>query len=243
MASYMIANERALARGLILTAGAALLQAAVAIALVAVVRLVFNATAMRMTDAAMAMETASYGLVAALGAWLVWRKGRAFFAAASAAWRPAPALAFAAGGGGAGRFVCDAVEAGQTHDACCGHAHAPDPAMLGDGFSWRGGLAALAAAGARPCSGAIVVLVFALAQDVLWAGIAATLFMAAGTALTTGALAVLAVHAKRLAVRLVGAESSRAVLVGRGAEFAAALFVLTVGLALLAGSTVAQSLA
>ena len=91
----------------------------------------------------------------------------------------------------------------------------------------------MVAAGARPCSGAIVVLTFALTQGLFPAGIVATFAMALGTAVTTGALASLAVFAKGLAMRLAARESSRAALVARGLEFAAALCVLAYGAALL----------
>ena len=243
MASYMVANERALSRGLILTFGAALLQAFVAIALVVVLRFVVGATAMRMTDTARAIEFTSYGVVALLGAWLVWRKGRAFATALAAQLRPTPSLAFAGGGGQSSRFTCEAIDESHMHDASCTHCHAPDPATLGANFSWTGALGAMAAAGARPCSGAIVVLVFALSQDLFWVGIAAALFMALGTALTTGTLAVVAVYAKRIAMRLVGAETGRGILVARGAELAAAVFVLVIGVALLFGSAYAVAIA
>jgi ABC-type nickel/cobalt efflux system permease component RcnA len=80
------------------------------------------------------------------------------------------------------------------------------------------------------------VLVFALAQNLFLAGVAATFAMALGTALTTGALAFAAVFAKGLAVRFAAGEDSRVILVARGFEFAAALLVLGFGLALLLGS-------
>ena len=85
------------------------------------------------------------------------------------------------------------------------------------------------AAGARPCSGAMLMLVFALAQGLFAAGIAAVFGMALGTAVTTGALASLAVFAKSAAMRSLperirGPRSSRA-----ACEFAAALAVLAFG--------------
>ena len=89
------------------------------------------------------------------------------------------------------------------------------------------------AAGARPCSGAILVLVFAMAQGLFAAGVAAALAIAVGTAATTAALAWLAVFAKTTAMRLAAGENSRLALVARGFEFAAALAVLAFGVALL----------
>ena len=95
------------------------------------------------------------------------------------------------------------------------------------------------AAGSRPCSGAILVLVFALSQGIFWAGIMAVLAMSAGTAITTGALASVAVLAKGLAIRLGGRQQSRTEILLRGLEFAAACLVLVVGIGLLSGSFIA----
>lgn len=272
LASYMVANRRALRRGIVLSFLAALLQAAVAVALVGVLSLVFRATAVGMRDGAALIEKISYVGVAALGLWLTWRKGSGFLAA----WRerpraPAaftPALAFAGAGtasaignpyrlgapacavhepapGVRSSFTCT-VEAGaeaHLHGPNCGHFHAPDPAMLGEGFSWREAISTVVAAGARPCSGAILVLVFSLAQGIFYAGIVATVIMALGTAITTAALAAVAVLAKGIALRLTGPEPGRGALVARGLELLAALVVLAVGLSLLLGVGPLQGLA
>jgi nickel/cobalt transporter (NicO) family protein len=246
IASYMLANERALRRGIILSFLAAILQALVAIALIGIAALVFRATGSQMNTASNFVEIASYILVAAIGGWLVWTKGRAFAAAlrrgwadrvargalfANAPWRPAMAM------GVASQFRIETPGAGIAAEADCGHYHAPDPAQLGAGFSWRGAAATVVAAGARPCSGAIVVLTFALTQGLFAAGVIATFAMALGTAVTTGALACLAVFAKDAAMRLASRESSRTTLIARGLELAAALCVLAYGLALLFGPT------
>jgi nickel/cobalt exporter len=93
------------------------------------------------------------------------------------------------------------------------------------------------AVGIRPCSGAIIVLVFALSQGLIAAGVAATLVMALGTGLTVAALATLAVSAKDVALRLAGGVESRfAHVLVRTAEIGGALCVLLFGLVLLGGS-------
>ena len=254
LTSYMVSNEVALRRGLVIALAAALLQALVATAIVGLAALVFHATAASMTAASQAIEFASYIGIVVLGLALVWRKGRAFFAAIPRG-RPAPpadlapafaGLAFAPAGAALrtsaveaswssvrGRFVAD-DGASHVHYAGCDCGHMPDPALLADPrFDWRAATIAIVTAGARPCSGAILVLVFALAQGILSAGIAATFAMALGTAMTTGGLATLAVLAKDTAQRVAGAGSPRAATVGRALELAAALAVLGLGLALL----------
>ena len=247
LASYMLANERSLKRGAVMALIAALLQALIAIALVGAAGFVFRATASEMNRAADWIVLASYLSVAAIGAWLVWRKGGALIAALSRRrdWRRAmasapdyanipwtrPALSLSAA----------AYRAGPEDGAAapaegCGHMHAPDPAELNGSFSWRAAAGTVIAAGARPCSGAILVLVFAMAQGLFAAGVAAALAIAIGTAATTAALASMAVFAKSAAMRLAAGDNSRLALVARGFEFAAALAVLAFGLALLAGA-------
>jgi ABC-type nickel/cobalt efflux system permease component RcnA len=130
------------------------------------------------------------------------------------------------------------------HDVCaeCGHMHGPEPAMLAGRGGWRRGLAAVFAVGLRPCSGAILVLVFALAQGLFWTGVAATVAMGIGTAMTVAAIATLAVGAKGLAQRLAAGRSGYGALALRGLEFAAAALVLAFGLLLLAGYIASERL-
>jgi len=237
IASYMMANDRQLRRGVVLALLAALLQGAVAVALVGIAALVFGATAAHMNAVADFLAAASYLGVAAIGGWLVWKKGFAFARAvrayaarrevmqgawlfAGAPWRSASAVS-------QGGF-----QAGERLDDDCGHDHAPDPRLLGDSFSWRGAMAAVAAAGVRPCSGALLILVFALAQGLFGVGVAAVLAMSLGTAITTGALAWVAVFAKAAAVRFAAGEDTRVALVARACEVLAALAVMAFGLAL-----------
>jgi nickel/cobalt transporter (NicO) family protein len=247
LASYMLANETSLKRGAVMALMAALLQALIAIALVGAAGFVFQATASEMTHAADWIELASYCSVAAIGAWLVWRKGAALVAALSQHWErrravastpsyfggawSQPAFSLSAAAYRAGSP--DAMGGAPPDD--CGHMHMPDPAQLDGHFSWRAAAGTVIAAGARPCSGAILVLVFAMAQGLFAAGVAAALAMAIGTAVATGALAWIAVFAKATAMRLAAGENSRMALVARGFEFAAALAVLAFGVALLVG--------
>jgi nickel/cobalt exporter len=220
IASYMLANEKALKRGLVLSGMAALLQALVAIGIVGVAAVLLGVTAQKMAAATHGVEIAAYLCIAALGAWLVWRKGAAFLAACRA-----PRVKASS------RFQCD----DPAHAVGCAHCIAPDPATLGESFSWRSSAVTVFAAGSRPCSGALLVLVFAFAQGAFSIGVWATLAMAAGTALTTGALAASAVLAKGAMTKVLGAQTRRAEIFARGLELLAAATVLFLGLSLLAG--------
>jgi nickel/cobalt exporter len=105
---------------------------------------------------------------------------------------------------------------------------------------WRRGLSAVFTVGIRPCSGAILVLVFALAQGLFWAGIAATFVMGLGTAITVATIAILAVSAKGLARRMTASREGSGALLMRGIEFGAAGLVLLFGVGLLLGYVAAE---
>ncbi|MCG6205412.1 nickel/cobalt transporter [Rhodopseudomonas sp. HC1] len=122
----------------------------------------------------------------------------------------------------------------------CGHSHGPEPAELAGPGGWRRGLGAVLTVGIRPCSGAILVLVFALAQGLFWAGVAATFMMGLGTAITVATIASIAVSAKGLARRLSAGQAGGGALLMRGIEFGAAGLVLLFGIGLLLGYVAAE---
>jgi nickel/cobalt exporter len=127
-----------------------------------------------------------------------------------------------------------------VHDEHCGHSHGPEPAQLAGPGGWRRGLSAVFTVGIRPCSGAILVLVFALAQGLFWAGIAATFVMGLGTAITVATIAIVAVSAKGLARRMTAGREGSGALLMRGIEFGAAGLVLLFGVGLLLGYVAAE---
>ena len=116
-----------------------------------------------------------------------------------------------------------------------GHAHAPEPEELAGPGGWKRGLSAVVAVGLRPCSGAILVLVFALAQGLFWAGVVSTFIMGLGTAITVAVIATIAVSAKALAGRLANAHSGYGMLAMRAIEVGAALIIVAFGALLLSG--------
>jgi nickel/cobalt transporter (NicO) family protein len=254
ISSYVVANDETWRRGVVLSFASAMLQALVAVLLVGVAAALLGATARTMSETVRWIEIVSYALIAALGARLLWVKGRGFVAALQRLREPAPAPVGAAvtahahahhhnhhhhhGSEGHGRHHGHAHD----HDAHCGHAHGPQPQDLAGPGGWRRGLSAILAVGLRPCSGAVLVLVFALAHGLFWAGIAATFAMGFGTALAVAAVAMLAVGAKGLAARLVRSHAGYGTLALRGLEVAAAALVLAFGVLLLAGYIASERL-
>jgi nickel/cobalt exporter len=156
ISSYMLANEVALRRGVMLSFVSAFLQAATAILLMGFVFLALRGTAIRMTDAAWFLETVSYAAIAAFGAWLLWKKlaprfrgwagsapahslsaassvfDRTVDHRATATWRdvtPTPNPSPQGGGvRGGGNFVCaDATHARATGQVCETCGHSHAP--------------------------------------------------------------------------------------------------------------------
>lgn len=112
----------------------------------------------------------------------------------------------------------------------------PDPGQLEGTMSWRKAIAIALSVGIRPCTGAILVLIFSLSQGILIAGIFATFAMALGTAITVSALASLAVGSRELAVRMAGGESRLAGAVATGAGLFGSTLVFLMGAAFFVAS-------
>jgi nickel/cobalt exporter len=212
ISAYLVADEKALRKGLALSLAAALVQALVAIGIVGVVAVVLRATAGTMNRLAVNVELAGFTAIVLLGALITWRKAGKVLGVMALARNPLAAT-------------------GED----CDHVHMPPPEELSRLRRWRDMAGVAVAAGIRPCAGALVVLVFALSQGLFAAGVAATFAMALGTALTTGAIAALAVFAKALALRLAGGRGASGAIAIAGIELLAAAFVLVLGSSLLLG--------
>lgn len=215
ISAYVLANERTMRRGVILSFIAAAVQGLSAVLLVGVLAIAMNAAGLQIKAFAAHLETASYALISLVGLWLLASQVRRFFAQRENA-------------------PHDHVH--DHDDACCGHAHMPDPKQLDGTLPLRKAAAIVFAVGIRPCTGAIIVLVFALANGLFLAGVAATFAMALGTAITVSVLAVLAVGSKQLALRMAGNNSDWVGYITNWAGILGALLVLTLGVTLFMGS-------
>jgi ABC-type nickel/cobalt efflux system permease component RcnA len=258
ISSYMLANEVALRRGVMLSFVSAFLQAISAILIMGLVFLLLRGSALSMTDATWFLEVASYVGITAFGAWLLWQKAGTRLVGATVG-QPAQSLSSAGtavagfSGGHVHSDTCGHARMrgyarpatgsrpAMTIEVCeeCGHSHLADPAMLsGDRFSWRTAWAAVVAVGIRPCTGALIVLTFAFLNGLYAGGILSVFAMALGTAITVSALAVLAVTAKNWAVAIAG-DGRRGNTVHAAIEIGGAAMVFLLGLLLLAASLAA----
>jgi ABC-type nickel/cobalt efflux system permease component RcnA len=239
ISSYMIANETELKRGVLLSFLSSMMQGGVAILLVGAAYLVLRGSSISMTQATHFLEVVSYALIAAFGGWLLFRKLRGLHQRRLV---PAPAQGqHAHQHAHHDHAPHDHGHHGHSHgpgEVCdtCGHAHAPDPSMLkGDRFALREAWSAIIAVGLRPCSGALIVLSFALLNGLYLGGVLSVFAMSIGTAITVSALATLAVTAKDLAVRYA-ASGNAAMRISNGIEISGAVLVLVLGVVLLGAS-------
>ncbi|QRG80271.1 nickel/cobalt transporter [Citrobacter sp. R56] len=170
-----------------LTLASSLLQGLVAIGLVVVVLTVLQLPARQLHMSSFWLEKGSYALVGVLGILLCWRALKKLRMLMR---RP--------------KFTAFSPHH-EHHENCgCGHQHLPNPEQMQSGNDWRARLMIILSMGMRPCSGAIMVLLFSKVIGVFSWGMASALAMAAGTSLTITSLALLVHSFRTLAVRLSG---------------------------------------
>ncbi len=233
ISTYVLANGQTLKKAVALSFASAIAQAVTAIVLIGVAAVALNMTSIAITRTSEIFEIGSYVTITGLGGWLIWSKAlRPYLARKDRGLTHAHASAPAH----SHDHHHDHAQS-HSHDggvcASCGHAHAPDPAMLREPVTLARAWSVILAVGLRPCTGALIVLVFSLSQGLVLAGVASTFVMALGTGLTVSALAVFAVLARGMAVRFAGESSSLADRIHRGVEIAGAFFVFLLGAILL----------
>ncbi|MEW9918116.1 nickel/cobalt transporter [Marimonas sp. MJW-29] len=143
---------------------ASLGQAVTAVALVYLGVLVLNLGRQALVDTTEAlMAPVSYGAIALIGLWLVWRGARKLM-----------------------HKPHDHAHAGHDH-VCdtCGHAHGPTLQQVEHAGTLREAVVLIAGIAIRPCTGALFVLIITWQMGIGALGIAGAFAMAIGTALIT----------------------------------------------------------
>jgi ABC-type nickel/cobalt efflux system permease component RcnA/ABC-type uncharacterized transport system substrate-binding protein len=259
ISSYLIANEARVRRGVVIAFISAFVQAVAAVVIIGVLAAALNMTSMAIDSTANFFEAGSFALVAALGIYLLVRKARAAWAVMRGGdahahhhhhhhrhghdASPSPLRGGVAPASLSAAALHDVHrDHAAEHDGHHHHHLSPNSSPPGGGER-AGGLAAAVAAiisvGIRPCTGALVVLVFALSQGIFWAGVASTFVMALGTAITVAVLAAIAVGAKDLALKLSRGDGRLGSQVMLGLELAAAIFITLMGTILFVGTVAA----
>jgi nickel/cobalt exporter len=238
ISSYVVADRQTVRRGVILSFVSSLVQGLSAIGIVSVLAIGMNAAGLQIRRTVNQIEIVSAVFVILAGLWLLYMQLQRYLP-------PYRASAMTEGAGGIPIPVPEYNHHHDGHghsrqhhahgeDCGCGHAHMPSPKDLQGGWSLRHATAIVLAVGIKPCTGAILVLIFALTQGMFWAGVASTFAMALGTAITVSVLAVLAVGSRETAARIAGNRWAERIYGAAG--LAGALFVVLFGGLLLYGS-------
>lgn len=249
LSTYLLSKPERVGKSVWLAVLSALVQGIVAILLVYGLFLVFGLVA-RDTKLAVAWsERLAFALVIVVGAHLVWRtiRGMDWFLRLT-------------GKHGAHEHSHDhnhahAHDHAHTHDhhdhahhhhhhshdengvcSTCGHAHIPTSDQVEKARDLRSAIGIVLSIGMRPCSGAVLVLIFARFADISWIGVLAVLAMSAGTAITVSALAVLSVKARGLALNLLGSTSGVAGALSQAIAVTGGLVLIAMGYGLLINS-------
>ena len=222
--SYFLGREVRVARGVAMAAQIAVVHVIAAVVIVWLADLALRAGFGVGLSELPGVRAASFLIIFAIGLYMLWHAVRG--------------LRRSADGGKAGRphsqphghehahehGHAHGHEHGHTHGHAHGHAHS-------HGGVFEGGLVALAA-GMVPCPGAVLVMLYAVANDMIYEGILLVAAMSLGIGASICALGVGAILARQTAMRLVDRSggAGRAGLFRHTMNLAGAIFVSLIGL-------------
>ncbi|MEM5473488.1 nickel/cobalt transporter [Hoeflea sp. AS60] len=245
ISSYLLSTNDSLRRAVLISFAASLMQALVAIGIVLVGAALLNVTAANMAGITDMVAIASYGLIAMIGLMLlVTRLRRAFggpqpgssglYLCEEVLPDGLPGKGMTAQIGKGWRRLCSAVR--HVHTASCACVPVNLGYDKGEALPWPRLLPLIASVGIRPCSGALIVLVFSLSGGLLPTGILSVLAMALGTGATIAAIALLSVFARSTLLRAASVNSVLAARVSIGLQLAASVLILIFGLTMMTGA-------
>jgi len=232
ISAYLLSHESKLKQGIALSFAAAFVQGLSAVVLVEGLVGLAGWSRSDARDAVPVLEMVSFGLIALIGLVLVKR-------AATALWRQyRPMRSHDHHHDHAHSHSHDHDHPHHDHDAhhcaTCGHSHAPSPDMLKKGHRLKDIVAIIFSVGIRPCSGSVLVLIFAEIIGLRFAGIGAVFAISFGTALTVSTLAFFAVHFRKGALYIAQKQDGHLLQnLALGSAMCGGLLITAIGLSLL----------
>ncbi|WP_417782868.1 nickel/cobalt transporter [Terasakiella pusilla] len=199
ISTYLLSQESQLKRGIFLSFASAFVQGLSAVVLVQGLVGLVGLSRSDAKDTVPLLEMVSFGLIAVIGLVLIKRAGLALYRKN----KTAPSHDHDHHHDHSHNHDHSHDHAHDDHTcSTCGHSHAPSADMLAKNTSLRDTIAIIFSVGIRPCSGSVLVLIFAEIIGLSWAGIASVFAISFGTALTVSALATLAVYFRKSALYL-----------------------------------------
>ncbi|HVM81498.1 MAG TPA: hypothetical protein VMU06_20925 [Stellaceae bacterium] len=209
VASYFVANRARWTAGIVMGSMISLIQGVSAIAMVGLLAILLQWRQFEVLNRTASVEFVSYALIALLGAVMLFRAltGRGHHHDHEhhhhADHVPLPSGERSGEGAGASH---------ETHHAAASHPGPHPGGERGKARPPRLDLKLVIAAGLTPCASAIIILLFALANDALGVGIAAVAVLSLGMALTVSTIGVASVLGRHTLLRVldaVGVKSHR----------------------------------
>ncbi|CAM4447683.1 nickel/cobalt transporter [Vibrio agarivorans] len=255
VSTYLATHPTKVKASLVLTIVSAIAQALVAIALVSILVWGFQASMQTVNEKATSFVSLSFLLVVVMGLLLCWkalkqivqvmRKPKmkiktltALSAQPSNMSAMKPVTSFSMTANPTHSHSEHTTEHSHT-DCGCGHQHVADPEAINKASTLREYIGIVVTIGVRPCTGAIMVLLFANIVGMYWMGVISALAMAGGTALTTSLIAVLTLTGKKIVKRYLtagnDAKGKSMKVAGYYAQLFGGVLLILIGLLLLGG--------
>ncbi|MXU65357.1 HoxN/HupN/NixA family nickel/cobalt transporter [Oceanomicrobium pacificus] len=243
--SYFVGTGGSLRRGVTMGVRIAVFHVFSAIAIV----FLFDFTVRQTTGGApsdfRAVRLASYGLIIAIGSVMLWQA-----LAAIRAYRSSRRNAAASGTVAHDHdhtHVSDAHHHDHDHHAHDhhehGHTHGPEHhhdhthahsgcAACAAAAAPKGGGWLAASVGIVPCTGALIIMLFGLANDLIWPAIVMVVAISAGMAVAMSAIGIAAIWSRNWVEGRIGSSDGQRERFALGARLAGAACVLAIGLTL-----------
>ena len=176
--TFLATHPSKVKHSLILTIASALMQAIVAILLVSILLFLFNNSMRDVNSKAVELISLSFLIMAILGAVIIVRALKKLYSHFKSREK--------------------VHKHGHQDENCCGHKHFASADEINKATTWQAYAGIIISIGIRPCTGAIMVLLFANVIDIYWLGVVSALVMAIGTAMTTSTIALLTISGKKM---------------------------------------------
>jgi nickel/cobalt transporter (NicO) family protein len=229
--TYLITHESKLRRGILLSFAAAFVQGLSAILLVEGMIGLVGWTKRDTQGAVSVLENVSFVMISLIGLMLMYRAGKAFWNL-----RTAKVHDHHHGHDHHHNHHDHEHDAHSSFDDCavCGHSHAINPDVITKDTSIKDMIFIVVSIGIRPCSGSVLILIFAEVIGLRWAGISSVFAISFGTALTVSALGILAVYFRKIAISFSENSQGNAIEhIGLGLTFLGGLVIVLLGGSLL----------
>ncbi|KAE8177844.1 nickel/cobalt transporter [Photobacterium carnosum] len=217
--TYLATNPAKIKASLIMTVVSAFVQAVVAITLVSILLVFFKSSMRQVNDAADQFISYSFMAMLLLGVIVIYRSLKQ-------AWQLRTAL----------------LHHHDHGDNCgCGHKHFANADEINQATSLREYIVIIFSIGIRPCTGAILVLLFANMVGLYWLGVISAILMAVGTALTTSAIALLTLSGKKIVSRYLATNDRQRTMASIILKLFGGVLLVLLGLLLLNGHSYGMS--